>query len=620
MQQGKTCCGHHSSGRKCAVLNRVESCIIALFLNQTNANILTSTQLTWQALQPDSSRYQSLFSTVSLEDSDTLAAVQPRLLNALAHLHHQTLGFPLLLLRSQENSDYLAWIAEAAQRFQPDEDALYGGDYHVMGDNVSLQPPVDASRPFTSTGGVHYADWIESEQLFGCVRQYKDRVQLEPGLLHQANGGTLILSINTLLAQPLLWLRLRKVIELGRFDWYSPDERRPLPVTIPSLPLQLRLILCGDREALASFQELDVEVHEMALYSEFEENLQLVDEDDMANWCRWTLCQAELAGLTPPEADFWPLLIQEAVRLTGDQDTLPLCPRWLRRQLQEAALHGETLNGEALKEALEARQWRESFLADRMRDEILLNQIMIETEGEVVGQINGLSVIEFPGHPRPWGEPSRITCVVHPGDGEFTDVERKAELGGNIHAKGMMIMQAYLISELELEQQLPFSASLVFEQSYSEVDGDSASLAELCVLISALANQPLNQQIAVTGSVDQFGNVQPVGGLNEKIEGFFHICQSRELTGKQGVILPASNVRHLSLSEDVVEAVQQGQFHIWAIERVDEALPLLTGIAWQSESGDSLLSTIQERITQLNQQENRPRPWPLRWLNWFNHS
>ncbi len=602
------------------MLNRVESCIIALFLNQTNANILTSTQLTWQALQPDSSRYQSLFSTVSLEDSDTLAAVQPRLLNALAHLHHQTLGFPLLLLRSQENSDYLAWIAEAAQRFQPDEDALYGGDYHVMGDNVSLQPPVDASRPFTSTGGVHYADWIESEQLFGCVRQYKDRVQLEPGLLHQANGGTLILSINTLLAQPLLWLRLRKVIELGRFDWYSPDEHRPLPVTIPPLPLQLRLILCGDREALASFQELDVEVHEMALYSEFEENLQLVDEDDMANWCRWTLCQAERAGLTPPEADFWPLLIQEAVRLTGDQDTLPLCPRWLRRQLQEAALHGETLNGEALKEALEARQWRESFLADRMRDEILLNQIMIETEGEVVGQINGLSVIEFPGHPRPWGEPSRITCVVHPGDGEFTDVERKAELGGNIHAKGMMIMQAYLISELELEQQLPFSASLVFEQSYSEVDGDSASLAELCVLISALANQPLNQQIAVTGSVDQFGNVQPVGGLNEKIEGFFHICQSRELTGKQGVILPASNVRHLSLSDDVVEAVQQGQFHIWAIERVDEALPLLTGIAWQSESGDSLLSTIQERITQLNQQENRPRPWPLRWLNWFNHS
>lgn len=620
MQQGKTCCGCHSSAQNSAVLNRVDSCIIALFLNKTNANILTSTQLTWQALQPDSTRYQSIFSTVSLEECDSLAAVQPRLLNALAHLHHQTQGFPLLLLRSQENSDYLACIAAAAQRFQPEETVLYGGDYHIMGDTVTLLPPTDAARPFTSQGGVHFADWIETEQLFGCVRQYKDRIQLEPGLLHRANGGTLILSINTLLAQPLLWLRLRKAVEQGRFEWFSQDERQPLPVTVPPLPLQLRLVLCGDRDALASFQELDVEAHEMALYSEFEENLQVLGEEEMTAWCQWTLTQAEQAGLAMPEADFWPVLINEAVRMTGDQDTLPLCPRWLRRQLQEAALHGEQIDAAALKEALETRQWRESFLMDRMRDEILLNQIMIETEGEVVGQINGLSVIEFPGHPRPWGEPSRITCVVHPGDGEFTDVERKAELGGNIHAKGMMIMQAYLIAELELDQQLPFSASLVFEQSYSEVDGDSASLAELCALISALANQPLTQQIAVTGSVDQFGNVQPVGGLNEKIEGFFHICQSRELTGKQGVILPASNVRHLSLSQEVTDAVAQGQFHIWAIERVDEALPLLTGIAWQSESGESLLNTIQERITQLNQQDARPRPWPLRWLNWFNHS
>jgi Lon-like ATP-dependent protease len=229
-------------------------------------------------------------------------------------------------------------------------------------------------------------------------------------------------------------------------------------------------------------------------------------------------------------------------------------------------------------------------------------------------------VIEFPGHPRPWGEPSRITCVVHPGDGEFTDVERKAELGGNIHAKGMMIMQAYLIAELELDQQLPFSASVVFEQSYSEVDGDSASLAELCALISALANQPVNQQIAVTGSVDQFGNVQPVGGLNEKIEGFFEICCQRSLTGQQGVIIPACNVRHLSLSPAVIEAVEQGQFSIWAIEQADEALSLLTGVEWRKDEGTCLLRTIQDRITQLNQQEAQHRPWPLRWLNWFNHS
>lgn len=587
-----------------------------------NTNILTSTQLTWQALQPDITHYQYIFSNISHEDSDSLSKVQPRLLNALAHLHHQTYGFPLLLLRSQENKDYLAWIATAAQRFQPEKIALFGGDYcHTMGEVITLLPPIDANRPFTSKGGVHYADWIEPEQLLGCVRQYKDRIQPEPGLIHRANGGTLILSVNILLEQPLLWLRLRKCIEQGRFDWYSQDERQPLPVSIPPLPLQLRLVLCGDRDALANFQDLDSEVYKIAHYSEFEENMQVLKKDDITAWCQWTLAQAKLARLPKPSADFWPQLINEAVRMTGDQEMLPLCPRWLCRQLQETALHGNALNAKAFKEALGARLWRESSLADCRRNEILFNQIMIETEGEVVGQINGLSVVEFPGHPRPWGEPLRITCVVHPGDGEFTDVERKAELGGNIHAKGMMIMQAYLISELELEQQIPFSASLVFEQSYSEVDGDSASLAELCVLISALANQPLTQQIAVTGSVDQFGNVQLVGCPNEKIESFFHICNARGLTGKQGVILPANNVRNLSLSKEVVDTVKNGHFHIWAIENVDEALPLLTGIFWKNEHGESLLRIIQKRITQLNEQEKRQYQWwPSRWLKWFKHS
>lgn len=604
------------------MINKGDSCIIALFFNQINAIILTSTQLTWQNLQPDSSQYQSVFSRIADEETDSLASVQPRLLNALAHLHHQTQGFPLLLIRSQENRDYLSLIAQTAQRFSATATTLFGGDYHIIADNVTLQPPSNKDRPFTSQGEVHFAEWIEMEQLFGCVRSHKDRIQLEPGLIHRANGGTLILSLRSFLAQPLLWMRLKKCVEQGFVDWISQDERRPLPVSIPPLPLQLNLVLCGDREALAEFQELDPETHEMSIYTEFEENIQVLDEDDMFSWCRWTVDLAKQANLPIPEADFWPELIKEGVRYSGDQETLPLCPRWLLRQIRESSLMGESISAETLRDALDARLWRENYLNERMRDEILLKQILIETEGEVVGQINGLSVVEYPGHPRAWGDPSRITCVVHPGDGEFTDVERKAELGGNIHAKGMMIMQAYLIAELELEQQLPFSASLVFEQSYSEVDGDSASLAELCALISALANQPVNQQIAVTGSVDQFGNVQPVGGLNEKIEGFFDICHQRELTGQQGVIIPACNVRHLCLNQEVVNAVEQGRFHIWAIDRADEALPLLTGKEWNIENveGDCLLGTIQERISQLNQQQDiSHRPWPLRWLNWFNH-
>lgn len=604
-----------------AVLKQGESCIISLFSKQTNAIILTSTQLTWQTLQPDSTQYQSVFSRIADEETDALATVQPRLLNALAHLHHQSQGLPLLLVRSQENREYLALIVEAAQRVMGESSTLSGGDYHILADNVTLQPPTDSQRPFTSQGGIHYADWIEQEQLFGCVRMHKDRIQLEPGLIHRANGGTLVLSLRALLTQPLLWLRLKKSIEQGYIEWQSQDERRPLPVSVPPLPLKLNLVLCGERDSLADFQELDAAAHEMAIYTEFEENIQIVDEDDMLAWCRWTVDLAGQSDIAAPDEDFWPELIKEGVRYSGDQDTLPLCPRWLLRQLRETALMGETLSAEALRDALEARLWRENYLNERMRDEILLRQILVETEGEVVGQINGLSVVEYPGHPRAWGDPCRITCVVHPGDGEFTDVERKAELGGNIHAKGMMIMQAYLIAELELDQQLPFSASLVFEQSYSEVDGDSASLAELCALISALAGAPLNQQIAVTGSVDQFGNVQPVGGLNEKIEGFFDICHQRELTGQQGVIIPACNVRHLSLNQQVVSAVEEGRFHIWAIDSADEALPLLTGKIWNTEDGEGecLLRTIQERISQMNQPEPSPRSWPLRWLNWFNH-
>jgi Lon-like ATP-dependent protease len=270
---------------------------------------------------------------------------------------------------------------------------------------------------------------------------------------------------------------------------------------------------------------------------------------------------------------------------------------------------------------LEQRAWREGFLPERMQDELLLEQILVETEGERVGQINALSVIEFPGHPRAFGEPSRISCVVHIGDGEFIDVERKAELGGNIHAKGMMIMQAFLMAELQLEQQMPFSASLTFEQSYNEVDGDSASMAELCALISALADVPLHQHIAITGSVDQFGRAQPVGGLNEKIEGFFNLCQQRGLTGKQGAIIPLANVRHLCLNSEVLEAVKNEQFSLWAIDDVTDALPLLTTLPWDGEGKTTLIQTIQERIAQATQLEARHRfPWPLRWLGWFSRN
>lgn len=584
---------------------------------------MTNNRLEWRTLQPDTESVQPVVLQIAEDDTNCFDAVQSRLFNGLSLLTQTPAKLPLMLVKTAENIEYQALLEEVLSALtEEDEVELHGGHYHTEGLSVSWRPAVSEQDNFASSGGVHRADWIEAEQLLGCVRVHNNTITLEPGLVHRANGGTLILSLRTLMAQPLLWLRIRQILTTQRFDWYSPDETRPLPVTLPSMPMQFRLVLTGERDVLADFQEMEPELASQCLYSEFEENIQIVDSEELSLWVKWLLNVAASEGYGPLAEDFWPVLIREAVRYTGDQDTLPLCPAWIVRQLQEASMYSpdQSINGEQLQTALETRAWREGFLSERIRDEILLDQILIETEGEMVGQINALSVIEFPGHPRAFGEPSRISCVVHVGDGEFTDVERKAELGGNIHAKGMMIMQAWLISELELEQQLPFSASIVFEQSYSEVDGDSASLAELCALISALSSRPLTQQIAVTGSVDQFGRVQPVGGLNEKIEGFFHICQQRTLNGTQGVIMPLANVRHLSLQQEVVDAVREGKFHIWAVSSVEEALPLLTGAEWDKEEGPCLLRSIQERIAQMSQHDGRHRPWPLRWLNWFNQS
>ena len=215
------------------------------------------------------------------------------------------------------------------------------------------------------------------------------------------------------------------------------------------------------------------------------------------------------------------------------------------------------------------------FLKEQTYADILNEQVYVETQGEIVGQINGLSVIEYPGTPVCFGEPSRISCIVQFGEGEVIDVERKNELAGNIHGKGMMIAQACLSNILDLPSQLPFSASLVFEQSYGEIDGDSASLAIFCVLASALADLPLPQNIAITGSIDQFGLVHSVGGVNDKIEGFFTICQRRGLTGKQGVIIPMTTIQQLSLSDEVKSAVKNGEFFIYPVEDIYQACELL---------------------------------------------
>lgn len=581
---------------------------------------MTTTKLEWNDLVPDADSYQDVFESSALasETDFSLADTQPRLHYALEQLLYPRATSRFLLTKAPEEAEYLTLIGETLASLLPATHTPAGGQYDITGSIVRFEPTTDPESNFVGKQPVVIADWVEAEQLFGCLRQFNQEITLQPGLVHQANGGVLLISLRALLAQPLLWMRLKTMVTQRRFDWVSFDESRPLPVSVPSMPLDLKVVLVGERDSLAEFQEMEPELAAQAIYSEYEETLQVTDSDTLRVWRQWVEQTASAAQLPTPAADAWATLIREAVRYTGDQETLPLCPLWLLRQLREVAAltADDTFDNDALTTMLAQREWREGFLAERMQDEILLEQILIETEGERIGQVNALSVIEFPGHPRAFGEPSRISCVVHIGDGEFNDIERKAELGGNIHAKGMMIMQAFLMSELDLEQQIPFSASLTFEQSYSEVDGDSASMAELCALISALAEVPVNQRLAITGSVDQFGRCQPVGGLNEKIEGFFAICQQRELTGEQGVIIPSANVRHLCLRQELLDAIEAKQFSIWAVDDVTDALPLLMGLAWDAEGQTNLKQIILERIAQATQQEARHRfLWPLRWLN-----
>ncbi len=592
--------------------------IITLLRSRHTKITLTNSTLSWQELVPDEKRLKRLFSQGLSSSAYGLESLQPRLLNAIDQLNHNP-ACSLALIKIEQHPTNVKTLAQVVEQRLIPRDAEQWIYHSEKANQYELQKVV-ANH---TQSAVYYADWIESDQLFGYLSEQQGCWTPELGLLQKANGGTLILSIDCLLAQPLMWCRLKKFISDKRFVWFSPDSRRPLPIRVPDYPLSVKLILVGSRESLAEFSEVEPELHANAIYTEVEDTVEMVSDEQFVNWAAWIASEAKSLAFPPPDVGFLLRLTREATRYTHEQNRFPISALWLHKQLGAAYAQGKRLTAASLSAALTQQTWRESYLPETLQRDLAASHSLLETQGERIGQINGLSVLDLPGHPRPWGEPARLSCLIHYGDGEINDVERKAELSGNIHAKGMMIIEAWLRSELELEQQLPFSASIVFEQSYAEVDGDSASLAELAVLISALALKPIDQSFAVTGSVDQFGNVQPVGGLNEKIEGFYQLCLQQGLTGKQGVILPERNCCHLSLSDDVIEAVKHQQFHLWPVSTVEQGLQLLMSIPWIAEEGDdeqeSLLSIIQERIDDAQQPDKAPGGLfsSLRWLNWL---
>ena len=533
--------------------------------------------LDWQALQPD------LAITEFPSETVDFWSLQPNAKQALSVFLRHPSRF-LLMLKADDQAEYASLLESFTKLHHHREQLVFGVNYVVeQGDAFSF-PRVYTEMAhslddnFATLGEVVNALYCDQFQLFGSLRVHPSShdIQLNPGLVHRANGGVLILSAAMLLSQFDLWLRLKQILQTQTFDWYSAHPFKHLPCDVPSYKLNLKVIVLGSRTELATLGELEESLYSFADYAEIESYISVAEVESQKMWAGYV---KKIAQTLNVEMNFSALnkLYKLLVRESEDRFLINISPLKLKEILQDVVtLTGNSiLSADDFEAVFQRKSIQYGFLKEQTYADILNEQVYVETQGEIVGQINGLSVIEYPGTPVSFGEPSRISCIVQFGEGEVIDVERKNELAGNIHSKGMMIAQACLSNILDLPSQLPFSASLVFEQSYGEIDGDSASLAIFCVLVSALSDLPLPQNIAITGSIDQFGLVHSVGGVNDKIEGFFTICQRRGLTGKQGVIIPMTTIQQLSLSDEVKSAVKNNEFFIYPVEDIYQACEYL---------------------------------------------
>jgi lon-related putative ATP-dependent protease len=412
-----------------------------------------------------------------------------------------------------------------------------------------------------------------------------DFMLIKPGALHLANGGYLVLDVRKLLTQPYAWEALKrslmsqdiKVEPLGRqLSLISTVSLDPEPI-----PLQVKVALVGSRMIYYLLWQLDPEFAELfKVAADFDEQMDRNDGNQEL-YARLIATLVQRENLKPFDRGAVARVIERSSRLVGDSEKLSTRMREITDLLLESD-HWSKQSGngvvtaEDVQRAIESRIYRMDRMRERVHEAILRQTLLISTEGTAVGQINGLSVMSLGDIM--FGRPTRITARTQLGKGQVVDIEREVELGGPLHSKGVLILTGFLTGRYAEEYPLSLSASLVFEQSYGGVDGDSASSAELYALLSSIAEVPINQSFAVTGSINQKGEVQAIGGVNDKIEGFFEICNTRGLTGEQGVLIPQANVKHLMLRPDVVEAVDRGQFHIYAVETVDQGIELLTGM------------------------------------------
>lgn len=429
------------------------------------------------------------------------------------------------------------------------------------------------------------------DNLFGRIEYSSDQGmfytsyrQLRPGALHRANGGYLILEAEKLLPEPFVWEALKRALHSRQLKMESPllELTRMAAVTLTPqvIPLQVKVIVIGSRDLYYALQELDPDFQDMfRVLVDFEEDLPL-EQDTVLQFARLVRNRTSEEGMAPLSRCAVQRLVSYSMRLSEHQARLSAHLSELFQVVSEADFlrggqQAELTTAEHIELAIGAKVRRTGRVSRRILDDMLAGIILIDTDGATIGKCNGLTVLQ--AGDSEFGVPARISATVHPGSNGIVDIEREVTLGQPIHSKGVMILTGYLGSHYAQEYPLAISASIALEQSYGYVDGDSASLGEICALISALARVPLKQCFAITGSINQFGEVQAVGGVNEKIEGFFKLCSERGLTGEQGVIVPRANQHNLLLSHEVIAAVEAGKFAVYVVGHVEQALALLSG-------------------------------------------
>jgi lon-related putative ATP-dependent protease len=452
--------------------------------------------------------------------------------------------------------------------------------------NLLVGNEKDAAAPIVFEDSPTYANLIgRVDHIAHMGTMVTNFTLIKAGALHRANGGFLMLDAIKVLSKPYAWEALKRALKSGELRIDSLDRALGFASTLPlepaPIPLTCRVVLFGEATLYYLLKEYDAEFGDLIrVAADFESDVARND-DNTRQYAAHIADLARRDGLLAIEAAAMARVVEFSSRQAGDGERLATNVRRVATLLHEAdrgarAENADRIRADDVDAALAAQIRRQDRLRARYQEAILRETLLIASSGGHIGQINGLAVIDLGDFM--FAHPVRITATVRLGEGDVIDIERETELGGAIHSKGVMILSSFLGARYASRMPLSLAASLVFEQSYGPVEGDSASLAELCALLSALAGTPIDQSLAVTGSVNQFGQVQAIGAVNEKIEGFFDICRLRGLTGSQGVLIPHSNVKNLMLRDDVVAAARAGQFRIYAVASVDAAIEILTGV------------------------------------------